>query len=202
MYVLPKQIVYIVDRYKIEACFVYGFVALALLMLLLFLFHNHVQQLSVLPYTEIKYPIVAMPSVTTAQYAQSTTSVWPIHGIVTTQFGASDRPFQSSHTGIDISSAKPAGVTPVTTFRAGTVVQVIHSNVSFGNHVIVDHGNGLTSLYGHLANTTVSVGQHVIPGDTLGHEGSTGASTGPHLHFEIDLNGKPVNPRGYLTGNP
>lgn len=199
---LPTQIVYFVERYKFEACLIYSLAAITLFLPLLAVSQIHDRKAVFVPYTEITYPIVAMPAAAAVQYAQSMTSVWPMHGIVTTQFGASDAPFQSSHTGIDISSAKPAGVTPVTAFRAGVVNQVIHSNAGYGNHVIVDHGNGLASLYGHLANIDVSVGQHVEPGDTIGHEGSTGASTGPHLHFEIDLNGKPVNPHNYLTGNP
>lgn len=137
----------------------------------------------------------------TSQAAAGTQTVWPIHGRITTEFGVYHEPYQKTHTGIDISDGKPSGTSAVTVFRSGTVLQVSHSG-GYGNHVIVDHGNGLTSLYGHLYSISVVVGQHVNPGDTLGYEGSTGDSTGPHVHFEIRLNNQPVNPHLYETGNP
>lgn len=143
-----------------------------------------------------------MASVQGATTTASGASMWPIHGKVTTEFGVYHEPFQATHSGIDISSARPSGVTPVAAFRSGIVIAVIHSNASFGNHVVIDHGGGLTSLYGHLANTTVIVGQQVSAGTTIGHEGNTGASTGTHVHFETDLNGKPISPRRFVTGNP
>lgn len=127
--------------------------------------------------------------------------VWPIQGKVTTQFGEPHLPYQATHTGIDISSARPIGVTPITVFKAGTVVAVNRSG-GFGNHVIVDHGGGITSLYGHMADIQVLVGQQVKPGDVLGHEGSSGVSTGTHLHFEIRQNGTPVNPHAFVPGSP
>jgi murein DD-endopeptidase MepM/ murein hydrolase activator NlpD len=134
------------------------------------------------------------------QVDSSTT--WPIHGIVTTEFGASDWPYQVSHTGIDISDGKRSGVTPVKPFKQGRVVEVIHSSVSLGNHVVIDHGGGVTSVYGHMYTTSVVVGQLVDKNTALGLEGSTGASTGTHVHFEIRLNGTPVNPHNYISGNP
>jgi murein DD-endopeptidase MepM/ murein hydrolase activator NlpD len=207
--ILPAQVVYNIERYKFEACVIYAITSLTIIVLMQAAAINLPHpDASAEASVDIKYPIVNLLPAASVQYAASTSStpsaesVWPIHGIVTTEFGASDRPYQTTHTGIDISSARPSGVTPVSSFREGIVIQVVHSSVSYGNHVVIDHGNGLTSLYGHLANTTVRVGQHVKPGDTIGHEGSTGASTGPHVHFEIDLKGKPVSPRRYLTGNP
>jgi len=127
---------------------------------------------------------------------------WPIHGVVTLEFGVVHWPYQPTHTGIDISDGRPSGVTPIKVFKAGRVIEVVHSNSGFGNHVIVDHGGGLVSLYGHLYSTSVQVGQEVDRNTKLGFEGSTGASTGPHLHFEIRLNGQPVNPRLYISGQP
>lgn len=127
---------------------------------------------------------------------------WPLHGAVTTEFGASDWPYQRVHTGIDISDGTRPGTTPVHPFRPGTVVQVVHSNVSLGNHVVVDHGNGVTSVYAHLSSTAVVVGQQVDQGTMLGYEGTTGASTGTHLHFEIRVNGQAANPRTFITGQP
>ncbi len=130
------------------------------------------------------------------------TPIWPIHGIITTEFGANDMPYELVHTGIDISDGKPSGITPIHPFRPGTVVDVIHSNIQLGNHVIVDHGNGVTSVYGHMYATNVQVGQHVDENSVLGYEGTTGASTGPHVHFEIRINNQVVNPHQFISGLP
>jgi murein DD-endopeptidase MepM/ murein hydrolase activator NlpD len=137
-----------------------------------------------------------------ADAAAGGTAIWPIHGAVTTEFGASDWPYQLKHTGIDISDGQRSGVTPIHPFKAGKVVEVVHSGVSLGNHVVVDHGSGITSVYGHMYATAVQVGQDVDQSSVLGYEGSTGASTGPHVHFEIHLNGDIVNPRQYIPGQP
>jgi murein DD-endopeptidase MepM/ murein hydrolase activator NlpD len=128
--------------------------------------------------------------------------IWPIHGAITTEFGVPHWPFQPTHTGIDISDGKPSGITPIHAFKPGVVKEVIQSSLGFGNHVIVDHGNGLTSLYGHMYKTSVKVGQKVDQKTILGYEGTTGASTGPHVHFEIHLNGVPVDPHKYVSGRP
>lgn len=73
----------------------------------------------------------------------------------------------------------------------------------FGKHIIVDHGDNITSLYGHLDKIFVIRGQEVKPGDIIGLRGDTGWSTGPHLHFQINVFGIPVNPRTFLgEGNP
>ena len=127
---------------------------------------------------------------------------WPIRGIVTEEFGVPHWPYQPIHTGIDISDGARRGVTPVKPFKPGRVLAVIQSSSGFGNHVIIDHGGGLLSLYGHMDSTTVQVGQAVDENTTLGLEGTTGLSTGVHVHFEIDLNGQPVNPHQYVTGQP
>ncbi len=129
------------------------------------------------------------------------TAQWPIHGAVTLEFGASDWPFQRVHTGIDISDGR-IGVTPIHSFKPGTVLAVVHSYASYGNHVIVNNGNGITSLYGHMSSISVHVGQSVDKNTILGYEGSTGASTGSHVHFEIRQNGRSVNPRSYIKGQP
>lgn len=126
---------------------------------------------------------------------------WPLHGFVTLEFGQSDWPFQKVHTGIDISDGR-VGATPVHPFKPGIVVQAVSSSVGLGNHVVVDHGSGVTSVYGHLASISVSVGQQVDKNTVLGYEGSTGASTGPHVHFEIRVNGQPLNPRKFISGQP
>lgn len=128
------------------------------------------------------------------------TPEWPIHGTITTGFGVPHWPYQPTHTGIDISDGHRAGITPVRTFKPGRVVETIHSYSGLGNHVTVDHGGGIISIYGHLASISVQTGQQVDKTAVLGLEGSTGASTGTHLHFEIRVNGQPVNPLQYING--
>ena len=80
----------------------------------------------------------------------------------------------------------------------GTVVLVSWMRTSYGYHVIVDHGNGLETLYAHLDGINVEVGQNVSKGDVLGVRGNTGRSTGPHLHFEVRSGGVRQNPFSYL----
>lgn len=112
----------------------------------------------------------------------------PMKGVITQKYDG------ITHHGIDI--AAPQG-TPVISARKGEVVNVGWSDV-YGNMVIIDHGGGAESLYGHLSGLYVKVGYPVIAGDKIGTCGSTGNSTGPHLHFEIRKNGTCVNPVSYL----
>lgn len=133
--------------------------------------------------------------------ANNSKALWPLRGDITTQFGVPHQPYQVTHTGIDISSGNAAGVTAIKPFKPGKVVDVIYSGFGLGNHLVIDHGNGISSVYGHLSSISVKPGQRVDSGTVLGSEGSTGASTGPHLHFEIRLNGQPVNPRDYMSSN-
>ena len=99
------------------------------------------------------------------------------------------------HRGIDFPS--PQG-TPVMAAESGTVTTVMYSNKSYGNRVIIDHGNGISTLYGHNSTIGVSLGQKVSKGQTIAGVGSTGNSTGNHVHFEIRINGKPINPTSYV----
>ena len=124
---------------------------------------------------------------------------WPVSGTVTQEFGVIDLPYQPLHTGIDI--ANKVG-TPVTPFMKGIVTYADEISWGYGRHVVVDHGNNLTSIYGHLDKIEVSVGDEVSPGDVLGLVGSTGWSTGPHLHFQVNYYGIPVNPRVFLGSTP
>jgi murein DD-endopeptidase MepM/ murein hydrolase activator NlpD len=144
-------------------------------------------------------PASPLPSSKPAVDSQAS---WPIHGIITTNFGVPHWPYQPTHTGLDISDGQRSGVTPIHPFKPGRVIQTISSSSGLGNHVLVDHGNGLVSVYGHMYSISVGVGQEVNKGTILGYEGSTGASTGTHLHFEIRLNGTPVDPRKYVSGQP
>jgi len=122
--------------------------------------------------------------------------IWPIHGIITLEFGASDLPYQPAHTGIDI--AAPVD-TPVADFMDGTVIYAGEIFWGFGKHIIIDHGNNIQSLYAHLDKIYVYPGEKVRMGDILGAEGQTGWATGPHLHFQINVDGIPVNPRTFLN---
>jgi len=116
---------------------------------------------------------------------------WPLRGRLTSPFGYRWGGF---HSGIDI-AASPG--TPVGATRPGRV-RFAGWRGAYGNLVIVDHGEGITSYYAHLSSIAVSVGQTVDQGTTVGRVGSTGRSTGPHLHFEIRVNGDPRNPMDYL----
>ncbi len=130
-----------------------------------------------------------------------TTPVWPLHGAITTGFGVPELPYQAIHTGLDISDGNRAGGAPIVAFKPGRVIEAIRSG-GLGNHVVLDNGSGMTSVYGHLTSISVQIGQVVDTTTTLGLEGSTGVSTGAHLHFEIRINGQPVNPLLYISGRP
>ena len=130
--------------------------------------------------------------------------VWPESGPITQGFGCTPYQFEPwdpncashhFHTGIDIGAAWG---TPVGAGDAG-IAYTYYSSYGYGNHVIIVHGNGWVSIYGHLASFAVGNGQAVGRGQTIGYEGSTGNSTGPHLHFEIRLNDVPQNPLQYLS---
>lgn len=123
--------------------------------------------------------------------------VWPAEGEITSPFGWRVHPIfgtQRLHTGIDIGADYGDAV------RAADGGVVIHSDWmgGYGNAVIIDHGNGISTLYAHNSQLVVSEGQTVAKGQTISRAGSTGYSTGPHLHFEVRQNGSPVNPLNYL----
>ena len=103
----------------------------------------------------------------------------------------------SFHGGIDIAGGSIYG-RPVYASRGGTVIAAVYGNTGYGNYVIIDHGDGYASLYGHCSSLAVSTGQTVSKGQHIANVGSTGNSTGPHLHFEIRKNGVKVNPANYL----
>jgi murein DD-endopeptidase MepM/ murein hydrolase activator NlpD len=128
---------------------------------------------------------------------------WPMAGgRVTQPFGPSDLllepplgKFAHFHTGIDI--AAPFGTT-VTAAAPGVIVAVGHSSIGYGNYVVIGHGGGIMTLYGHLLETDVTVGATVARGQRIGLEGSTGWSTGPHVHFELRINDSVIDPMPYL----
>ena len=118
----------------------------------------------------------------------------PISGTITSRYGESSRLRKSTHTGLDISATTGTDIKAV---ASGTVTCAKYSG-SYGNLVKIDHGNGVETWYGHTSKMYVKVGQEVKAGDVIAAVGSTGNSTGPHLHLEIRINGTHVNPLKYL----
>ncbi len=126
---------------------------------------------------------------------------WPVPGYyrITSYFGEKDYSIRTKpHTGIDIASSGIFGK-PIVASNAGIVVDAKYSSYGYGNHITIDHGGGYQSLYGHCTSLAVSAGQYVKKGQVIGYVGSTGLSTGPHLHFGIMKDGSWVNPRNYFT---
>ena len=121
---------------------------------------------------------------------------WPLPGYsyISSPFGSR---WGGWHTGIDISGGGVYGA-PIVAAEAGTVI-LATSHYSYGNYVIVDHGGGYTTLYAHMSSIGCSVGDYVSKGQTIGYVGSTGNSTGPHLHFEVRVNGSAQNPVNYVS---
>jgi murein DD-endopeptidase MepM/ murein hydrolase activator NlpD len=117
--------------------------------------------------------------------------IWPVSGPITSPFGPR---WGSFHPGIDI--GVPEG-TPIHAAAAGTVIWCGWES-GYGNLVVIDHHNGLATAYGHQSRVEVACNTDVAQGQTIGLSGCTGFCTGPHLHFEVRVNGKPVDPLGYL----
>lgn len=134
-------------------------------------------------------------------------TTWPTTGYISDEFGANEdfriRLGYGPHTGIDIANERGLIGTPVTTFITGKVLQVHNvDDQNCGIYVKIDNYNGISSLYCHLSSTNTKVGAEVVPGDIIGYMGSTGASTGAHLHFQVMVFGLPVNPRTFMVGEP
>lgn len=122
------------------------------------------------------------------------TVVWPTKGIITLEFGQSSI-YQVFHTGIDIAGKLD---TPVNPAMNGTVTYAGEIFWGYGKHVIVDHGDNITTTYAHLDKIYVYKGQKVTTDRVIGAQGQTGWATGVHLHFEMRVYGIPVNPRIFL----
>jgi murein DD-endopeptidase MepM/ murein hydrolase activator NlpD len=124
-------------------------------------------------------------------------SLWPVQGRIMSSFGERSDPFNGEgafHRGVDISGdygqtifAPADGVIDYADFRGG-----------YGRAVVIDHGYGVSTLFGHLSAFAVTAGQHVSRGDVIGYVGLSGRSTGPHVHYEVHINSTPVNPYKYL----
>ena len=129
------------------------------------------------------------------------TFLWPVPDctLITSRFGYRIHPilkYERFHAGVDIGAK--SGDTIVAA-DGGTVAVAEYSD-SYGNYVLINHGNGYTTLYAHMCSITVEAGQTVEQGETLGYVGSTGWSTGPHCHFEIRYNEEKTDPEAYFTG--
>lgn len=131
-----------------------------------------------------------------AQWA-STPSIWPVRGWVSSGFGRRVSPFTGEdtlHSGLDISAPMS---TPVKAPAAGFVITA-GPEKSLGNVVVLSHGYGFKTLYAHLSKLRARMGQTVKRGDIIGEVGNTGLSTGPHLHYEIEIHGHAVDPFKYI----
>lgn len=128
---------------------------------------------------------------------ESIPALWPVRGILTSGFGVRTSPFTDTpvfHHGLDIVARQGVQV------RAAAAGKVVRSGYEslFGNVVVLEHGYGYRSLYAHLGERTAVAGDLVQKGDPIGTVGDTGRTTGPHLHFEVHVNGLPVNPSRFL----
>jgi murein DD-endopeptidase MepM/ murein hydrolase activator NlpD len=136
----------------------------------------------------------AISSASTAAPSSPSSSaglIWPVSGPINSPYGMR---WGRLHPGIDIGAG--AG-TPIRAAASGRVVVSGYSG-GYGNLIVIDHGNGLATAYAHQSRLAASAGQQVAQGQVIGYVGSTGVSTGPHLHFEVRVNGSPVDPLGYL----
>lgn len=118
----------------------------------------------------------------------------PVSGTITSRFGASSSMRKSSHTGLDIATSTG---TPIVAAATGTVTFSGYKG-SYGNMIVISHGNGVQTYYGHCSKLYVSAGTTVSQGQTIAAVGSTGNSTGPHLHLEVRINGVAYNPQNYV----
>jgi murein DD-endopeptidase MepM/ murein hydrolase activator NlpD len=126
--------------------------------------------------------------------------MWPCPSChtITSEFGWRYHPIyhtQKYHSGVDIGASYGASIVAA---DGGTIITA-GSVSGYGNCVVINHGNGITTLYGHMSSIAVSVGQKVSKGQTIGYVGSTGNSTGPHLHWEVTVNGVRQNPLNYAS---
>jgi len=131
-----------------------------------------------------------------AQWA-STPSIWPVHGWFSSGFGKRLSPFTGTimlHKGIDVAAYSG---TPIVASADGKV-EAVDRDSGLGNVVVIDHGYGIKTLYGHLLQTYVHPGMRVKRGETIATVGNTGLSTGPHLHYEVHVNGQAVDPLRYI----
>ena len=124
-------------------------------------------------------------------------SLWPVMGRITSSFGEREDPFNGEgafHSGVDISAAFGQLVRAT----ADGTVEIASMASGYGREILINHGNGIQTLYGHLSGFAVTAGQQVSRGQVIGYVGMSGRSTGPHLHYEVRIHNTPVNPYRYL----
>ena len=148
--------------------------------------------------TEMIQKLKAQSIVGTGSY------IWPLPGYSagTRTFGNQFHPIDKvwkSHSGQDI--AAPSGTTIIAADGGVVSVAATGYNGGYGNYVLIDHGNGRSTLYAHMSSIAVKAGSSIRQGDTVGYVGTTGKSTGPHLHFEVRVNGVAVDPMQYFSGD-
>jgi murein DD-endopeptidase MepM/ murein hydrolase activator NlpD len=136
-------------------------------------------------------PAIPVPVGTISRTPSALGFIWPVAGTLTSNYGPR---WGRMHQGIDV--AAPIG-RPIAAAAAGTVTVAGWEN-GYGQTVVIDHGNGITTVYAHQAAIGVSVGQSVAQGAIIGVVGNTGNSTGPHLHFEVRINGAATDPLPFL----
>ncbi len=139
----------------------------------------------------------AAPKTSTEVTTSSSGIVRPVPGAISSGFGVRIHPITGTkrmHNGVDMNASQGD---PIRAAKAGSVI-LASVKGGYGNTVMIDHGGGMVTLYAHQSRIGVSVGQKVSAGAVIGYIGSTGDSTGPHLHFEVRINGNPVNPSKYL----
>jgi murein DD-endopeptidase MepM/ murein hydrolase activator NlpD len=130
-----------------------------------------------------------------------TPSIWPVLGHVTDSFGERLDPFSGEgafHTGVDVASDYGAPVHAT----ADGVVTIAENHAGYGRLVVIDHGFGITTWYGHLSAFATIAGARVKRGQVVGYTGISGRSTGPHVHYEVRVNNAPVNPWRYMQSGP
>lgn len=131
----------------------------------------------------------------------STPAGWPVRGYITDGFGNRRNPFggggYENHSGLDIATNHGTAIEATADGR----VIFAGPHGGYGNVVVIDHGYGITTRYGHMSKIDVQVGQHVTRGKVIGAVGSTGRSTAPHCHYEVRLHDRPVNPLSYISFN-
>ncbi|MDO4380583.1 MAG: M23 family metallopeptidase [Clostridia bacterium] len=136
-------------------------------------------------------------------YQSNDSWAWPLGNIscyISSPYGNRSASISgwSFHGGMDISASGVYGK-PIYASRAGTVIAAVWGTTGYGRYVIIDHGDGFSTVYGHCSELVVQTGQTVAKGQHIANVGSTGNSTGPHLHFEVRYNGEKQNPANYVS---
>lgn len=140
-----------------------------------------------------------MASIARERMIAAIPSINPVNGSIAAGFGYRTDPWPEFHKGVDLAADYGA---QVRASAAGVVASAGWDDGGFGNKVDIDHGNGYHTWYAHLSRIAVHAGQHVTKGEPIAYVGSTGESTGPHLHYQLMYEGNPIDPQPFLSGVP